>query len=88
MRGDKVRKVQEALYIPLATYLLDQLAATLKGLERRLPDFHVVNTLGGLDPANLGSKGNSGDWQNEIHPNTDGYRKIAAKIAKRIHKVL
>lgn len=82
------REIPEALYIPLATYLLDQLAATLKGLEDHLPNFHVVKTLGKLEPAALGSKGNSGDWQNEIHPNTDGYRKIAARIAAKLHKIL
>lgn len=82
------REIPAELYLPLADYLLEKLAKTLEDLAERLPDFHVVNTLGRLDRAALGSKGNSGDWMNEIHPNTDGYRKIAARIAARIHKLL
>ena len=31
---------------------------------------------------------NSGDWLNEIHPNGGGYRKIANKLAAKLHKLL
>lgn len=84
----KKREIPIKLYVPLAEYLLDRLAATLEDLENSLPDFHVVNTLGRLARAKLGSKGNSGDWLNEIHPNSDGYRKIADRIVRKIHSVL
>jgi lysophospholipase L1-like esterase len=57
-------------------------------LESELPAFHVVDTRNLLQRAEIDAKGNSGDWLNEIHPNSDGYRKIADRLAAKLHRVL
>lgn len=72
----------------VADILLDALADALLQLEKELPAFHVVDTRNVLVRADINAKGNSGDWLNEIHPNGDGYRKIANKLAAKLHKLL
>jgi lysophospholipase L1-like esterase len=67
---------------PLVDYLLQHLADLLTGLD--LPDFHVVRTLGTIERATAGATGASGDWDNEIHPNRRGYRRLAAKVALKV----
>lgn len=74
--------VPQSLWIPLSDFLLRRLAATLKGLD--LEDFHVINTLDTLTRAQLGAHGESGDWNNEIHPSRSGYKKLARRVAKAI----
>lgn len=80
--------VPKSLRIKIAEHLLDALAEALLELGRELPAFHVVDTRNTLDRADIDAKGNSGDWLNEIHPNGDGYRKIANKLAAKLHKLL
>lgn len=82
------RRVPARLHCGLADFLLDKLADTLLDLENKLPNFHVVDTRKTLVRANAESKGNSGDWLNEIHPNSAGYRKIAARLSQKIHSFL
>ena len=74
--------VPSVLWQPLMRYLLDHLAGQLSALA--LPDFHVVRTTGLLVPAALGATGASGDWENEIHPTSGGYRKIARRLVDAI----
>jgi lysophospholipase L1-like esterase len=74
--------VPSELWQSIADHLVRHLAALLKGLD--LPDFHVVDTLGTIERAKPDATGESGDWDNEIHPNAAGYRKLAAKIVKAI----
>ena len=81
-------RVPKSLRARIAERLLDALAEALLELGRELPAFHVVDTRNTLDRADIDAKGNSGDWLNEIHPNGDGYRKIANKLAAKLHKVL
>ena len=76
------RAVPQALWTALSDVLLRRLAATLKSLE--LADFHVVNTLDTLTRAQLGARGESGDWDNEIHPSRTGYKKLARRLAKAV----
>lgn len=46
---------------------------------------HVVDTCGGtLTPAAAATTGNDADWENEIHPNTAGYDKLAAGIGLQL----
>jgi lysophospholipase L1-like esterase len=80
--------VPKSLRIKIAEHLLDALAEALLELGEELPAFHVVDTRNTLERADIDAKGNSGDWLNEIHPNGDGYRKIASKLAAKLHKVL
>ena len=77
-----------ALWQPVADYLVDAVAETLLALPARLPHFHVVDTRGTLRRARLGAGGPSGDWENEIHPDRGGYRKLAAKLAAAIEREL
>jgi lysophospholipase L1-like esterase len=76
------RNVPSTLWTPLADFLLRRLASQLKSLD--LPDFHVVNTLDTLARAHPNSRGESGDWDNEIHPSRVGYKKLGRKLAKAI----
>lgn len=81
-------QVPKAMRIKVADLLLDALAEALLELGNELPAFHVVDTRNTLVRADIDAKGNSGDWLNEIHPNGDGYRKIANKLAAKLHKLL
>jgi hypothetical protein len=69
--------------------VLTDLAKTLNGLA--LPNFHVIDTLAlttDMLPSAPGTTGDSNDWENEIHPNRGGYRKLAATWATEITRVL
>ncbi len=70
--------IAPTLWRELSRLLLEELAACLKSIN--LPNFHVIDTLHltAMEPAEPGSKGNSNDWENEIHPNRGGYKKLAA----------
>ena len=63
----------------LSHVFIDRLAKTLIDVVNANPSkkLILVNTRGKLIPATLGSKGVSSDWQNEIHPTSDGYIKLA-----------
>lgn len=71
-------------------YLLDQLAERILSLttgQNKIPDFHVIDTRNTLVRAQLNSKGEDGDWLNEIHPNQNGYKKIARLIEQKLRMV-
>jgi lysophospholipase L1-like esterase len=77
--------IDEALWLDLSRILLEELAGCIKSLS--LPNVHVVDTLSTtttMVPAAIGSKGDSNDWENEIHPNASGYTKLAATWADAI----
>ena len=42
----------------------------------------LVDTRGTLARAQPSATGNDNDWLNEIHPNTGGYGKIAARLVR------
>ncbi len=77
-------RLPQAAWQPLIDHLLDHVAETLLALPAQLPDFHVVDTRGTLIRAAAGAQGGSNDWENEIHPNAGGYRKLAARIADEV----
>jgi len=76
------RGVPPLLWVPLTDHLLRHLAGLLKGLD--LVDLHVINTLDTITRAQLGATGESGDWDNEIHPSRSGYKKLGRRMAKAI----
>jgi hypothetical protein len=41
-----------------------------------------------LIPAAPGTTGDSNDWDNEIHPNRSGYKKLAATWATEVDRIL
>jgi hypothetical protein len=45
----------------------------------------VLDTRNTLDRARLGTVSSDGDWANEIHPNTTGYRKLGEKLSARLN---
>jgi lysophospholipase L1-like esterase len=79
----------------IVNLLMDKLADTLLSMDARqgsaatrLPAFHVIDTRNTLIAANPTEIGNSNDWLNEIHPNMDGYRKIAARLSMAVNEIL
>ena len=81
--------IDESLWIEVARMVLGDLAEALKSLS--LPNFHVIDTLSlttDMIPADPGSTKNSKDWDNEIHPNKGGYRKLAATWSEKIVKIV
>ncbi|MGB5259973.1 MAG: SGNH/GDSL hydrolase family protein [Gammaproteobacteria bacterium] len=83
--------VPESQWNIISDYLVDSLRTTIKGLTTgpdKLPNFHVVSTQDTITPAALGETGESGGWMNEIHPGSDGYKKLATKISKRVRRFL
>ena len=77
--------IREELWLDLSRILLEELAACLKSLS--LPDVHVIDTLARtttMVPAAIGATGSSNDWENEIHPNASGYRKLATTWAEEL----
>lgn len=80
----KAFKIPAPLWKDVANVLISRLAALLretvdtinaKGDKR----VHLIETLGTLDLPEPGSKGENGDWENEIHPTSRGYRKLARR---------
>lgn len=83
-------EVPQPMWIALSDYLLDQLAQAILALDsqsgsRALPAVSVVDTRNILKRARLGTIASDGDWANEIHPNTTGYRKLAKKLSARLN---
>lgn len=81
--------IDPALWLDLSRLLLEELAACIKSIH--LPHFYVVDTLTlttTMVPAAAGERGNSNDWENEIHPNRRGYAKLAETWASEIERVL
>jgi len=74
--------VPQTLWVALADFLVRHLANRLRTLD--LQDFHVVNTLETLTRAHPGAHGESGDWDNEIHPSRTGYKKLGRKLSRAI----
>lgn len=75
--------------------LMDRLAEALLEMDcvqgkpgKQLHNFHVIDTRNTLVPANPADIGNSNDWLNEIHPNHEGYRKIADRLCASANEVL
>lgn len=76
---DKRYKVPTALWQSISDYIFEQLADRLVDLQSSIPHLVVINTLDTLTRADPGTKGDSKDWANEIHPNAGGYVKLARK---------
>ncbi|MCW5621502.1 MAG: SGNH/GDSL hydrolase family protein [Burkholderiales bacterium] len=73
------------MWIAVSDYLLNRLAEALLALDTRsgsdpLPEVFVIDTRNTLTRARLGTPSSDGDWANEIHPNTAGYRKLGRKV--------
>jgi lysophospholipase L1-like esterase len=80
--------IPESKWVSLSDYLFDWLGQTIMELQLKIDNFHVVSTRDLLVRASLGELGNSGDWKNEIHPNEDGYEKLAAAVSPELYCLL
>jgi len=81
--------IPQDMWTGVADHLLDGLAETLLSMDSvsgsdPLPNVVVVDTRNTLKRARLGKVTADGDWANEIHPNTAGYRKIGRKLSAYI----
>jgi hypothetical protein len=81
-------EIPQADWNGASDFLLRRLRQTLLELAQELPRFHVVDTIGTLRRAALGATGDSNDWDNEIHPNMDGYSVVAAKLQQKLEALL
>lgn len=82
-RAFRKDRIPEEDWVPLADYMFEYLAQGILSLDGQLPNFHVVDTRKTLVRPQPGSRGESGDWLNEIHPNSKGYSKLARRIVKK-----
>jgi GDSL-like Lipase/Acylhydrolase family len=57
--------------------VVDQLNRRLALVLAPLPNVHVIDQRGQLMPASATSAGNSNDWLDEIHPNEQGFTRLA-----------
>ena len=81
-------QIPEQDWVALSDFLFKRLAKGLLALDGQLPNFHVVDTRGTIKRAKIGSRGESGDWLNEIHPNSRGYAKLAKVIVKKLQSLV
>ena len=82
--------IPESMWVSVSDYLLNQLAEAILALDSRtgsrpLAGVVVVDTRGTLNRARLGTTTSDGDWTNEIHPNTNGYRKLGKKLSMHLN---
>jgi len=63
----------------LVTYLFDELKTCVSNGAALMEKAYLVNTPGVLTKAKEAVVGESGDWENEIHPTAAGYHKLAQK---------
>ncbi len=77
------KNIPEALHKEVARLLLNELAQTLLKLQDSSlarGRFKVVQTQGTLRP------GHRSDWINEIHPSSQGFKRLFRKIYKEMHE--
>jgi len=72
----------------LSDHLIDRLFAQLDSICTRYPNMHLVDLRTTLLPAAAETDGVSGDWTNELHPTSAGYRKLTEIYCKGIERVL
>ena len=63
----------------VADELIERLRQLWLGAAGPARNVHVIDTVGTLRRADPGTKGNSNDWENEIHPNKHGYGLLGEK---------
>ncbi len=87
----KGAQVPQSAWVPVADYLIDRLAEGILSLQKgqnRIKNFYVLDTRGTLKRAKLEETGSSPDWQNEIHPNDDGYKKLAKILETKLAELI
>jgi hypothetical protein len=67
--------------------LLQRLHAMLTNIAAKQKGFVVVPTQGTLTPSHVPPQPGDIDWQNEIHPSSVGFEKIAMKFREALAAV-
>jgi hypothetical protein len=87
--------IAEQMHLPVSRHVVGLLRQVLLSLDStvgdaatRLPNFHVIDTVGTLTPAHADSTGSDGDWVNEIHPSNRGYKLVGRKFAAGVRGAL
>jgi hypothetical protein len=83
----RAAKIPDTEWNAVSDYILGELARTLISLEAMLPNFHVARTQGTLKRAAPGTTASSNDFENEIHPRRQGYRKLAPIMAQLVESL-
>lgn len=80
--------VPQALWPDLTETLFAELRQAIDEWALDRSEVFVVPTWQTLAPALPASRGDNGDWINEIHPNRKGWKKLADRWLKAIRSVL
>lgn len=73
----KIRRREDQVQI--AGWCIDQFNEMLRVLARDHAGFHYIPTVGTLS---------ANDWANEIHPTSEGFKKLAAKYLEPLERLL
>lgn len=87
----EAKGVPAEVHMPVARLLLGHLGDAIHALTEgpeRIDNFHVVRTREALAPAPADARGRVGDWENEIHPSAEGYRKLSELVSPRVRSLL
>lgn len=85
----KQSDIPQNLWISLTDHVFEWLGGVIIDLSGKLSNFHVItNTRETLTRARIGTTGPDGDWENEIHPTNEGYKKLARVISPELFKIL
>ncbi|MBT9465522.1 hypothetical protein [Hydrogenophaga sp.] len=87
---DAYRKnsIPVGLWPEITDSIFSSLQTTIAGWTVGRPNVFSVPTDGILSAAAADSKGDDGDWLNEIHPNASGWRKLSKVWHSKIKEVL
>jgi hypothetical protein len=80
--------IPEPLWEDLTGSIFNDVASTVTGWRAGRPNVFPVPTVNTLTPAAAGSVGSNADWLNEIHPNKQGWGKLAKVWHQSIKTVL
>ncbi len=81
-------KIPPGLWPDVTKAIFDSISEELETWKAARPSVSLVQTRGVLTPADPMSSGESGDWVNEIHPNRDGWKKLAPIWRSAFHAAL
>ena len=80
--------IDETLWPSLTAGMFNEGKSNVEAWSTGRTGVFAVPTSGLLTPAAPKSKGSSGDWENEIHPNKSGWRKLSKVWVREIRSVL
>ena len=81
-------KIPPSHWEDLTGSIFNDVASTVAGWTKNRPSVHIVPTVSTLTAAAAGSAGSNADWLNEIHPNRQGWDKLAKVWHSEIKNLL